>query len=454
VQPLVAIVGRPNVGKSTLFNRILGRKQAILSEVPGTTRDRLYGQASWRDRSFLLVDTGGLLLSDAELASLPQAEIVRRTREQALLAIEEAEAILFVVDVLSGLLPGDEEIAHLLRQTAKPVFLVVNKADNEERRQDAVEFYRLGLGDPWPLSALHGSGVADLLDALVEVLPPAEAEPAEEEAVRIAIVGRPNVGKSQLLNTLLGRERAIVSDIPGTTRDALDTPLTWGDRRLVLIDTAGIRRRGRIQAGLERYSVLRALRAIERCDVAFLLLDAAEGLTAQDAHIAGFIVQAYRGIVILLNKWDLVPKDPHTFDHYVRLIREEMPFLDYAPVLSVSALTGQRVDRAVETALFVYGECRKRIPTASLNELVQDAVAAHPPASTVRGRRVRIYYATQTDVAPPTFVFFVNNPDWLHFSYPRYLENRLRQVYGFSGAPLRLLFRPREKRPAASGEQR
>jgi len=444
---IVALVGRPNVGKSTLFNRIVGKKRAILSDVPGTTRDRLYDEVTWRERTFVLVDTGGLLMSDEEIAALPLAEIVRRTREQALLAIEEADAVVLVVDVLAGMTPGDAEIAQMLRQAGKPVLLAVNKADNEMRRQDAVEFYRLGLGDPMALSALHGTGVGELLDALVEALPPTAEEEAsaEEGAVRIAIVGRPNVGKSQLLNTLLGEERAIVSPIPGTTRDALDTPLQWGDRRIVLIDTAGIRRRGRIEVGVERYSVLRAIRAIERADVAMLLLDAAEGLTAQDAHVAGYIVQAYRGIVLVLNKWDLVPKDHRTFDDYVRLLRQNWPFIDYAPVVSISALTGQRVARAVDAALQVYEETRKRIPTALLNDLLREALQAHPPASTVRGHILRFYYVTQAEVAPPTFVFFVSNPKAVHFSYERYLENRIRQVFGYSGVPLKMVFRARQK---------
>jgi GTP-binding protein len=445
-KPLVAIVGRPNVGKSTLFNRITGQRQAILSDVPGTTRDRLYGEAIWNDRTFMLVDTGGMMMSDEEIAELPTADIVQRTREQALVAIEEADVILFIVDAVNGLIPGDDDIADLLRQTRKPVFLTANKADNEERRLNAVEFYQLGLGDPFPTSALHGGGVAELLDALVAVLPPTEQEPAEEaETVRIAIVGRPNVGKSQLLNRLLGEERAIVSNIPGTTRDALDTPLTWGDRRITLIDTAGIRRSGRIQAGVERYSVMRSLRAIERADVALLLVDAEQGITAQDAHVAGFVAQAYRGIVVLLNKWDIVEKDPYTYDNYVQLAREEFKFLAYAPILSISALTGQRVDKAVETALYVYDECRKRVPTAQLNDLVRAAVTDHPPPSTVQGQPVRIYYATQVGVAPPTFVFFLNDPKALHFSYERYLENRIRQIFGYTGAPLKLILRERKK---------
>ena len=445
-KPIVAIVGRPNVGKSTLFNRLLGRRHAIIEDLPGTTRDRLYGEVSWGDRSFVVVDTGGLLLSDEEISSLPIADIVQRTREQALLAIDEADAVVFVVDVLSGLTPGDEEIAQLLRQSAKPVFVAVNKADNQERRLNAVEFYPLALGEPWPISSLHGGGVAELLDELAAALAPAEeAEEAAEEAVRIAIVGRPNVGKSQLLNTLLGQERAIVSEIPGTTRDALDTPLQWGDQPIVLIDTAGIRRKGKIGVGVERYSVLRALRAIERADVALILLDATEGITEQDAHIAGFVIQAYRGIVLVLNKWDLVPKDHRTHDAYVQDLRSSMRFLDYAPVVSISALTGQRVGKAVETALFVQQERRKRVPTALLNQLVREAVDAHPPPSKLRGKVVRIYYATQAAVAPPTFVFFVNNPDWLHFSYVRYLENRIREQFVFAGSPLKLLFRPRQK---------
>ncbi len=447
-KPIVAIVGRPNVGKSTLFNRLLGHRQAIIEDLPGTTRDRLYGEVTWNDRSFILVDTGGLLMSDEEIASLPIADIVQRTREQALLAVEEADTAIFMVDVVSGLVPGDEEIAQQLRQMDKPVFLAVNKADNEERRLNAVEFYALGLGDPWPLSALHGTGVADLLDAIVEVVPPAVEEEVEDEGVvRIAIVGRPNVGKSQLLNSLLGQDRAIVSAIPGTTRDALDTPLTWGGRKFILIDTAGIRRQGRIQTGVERYSVIRALRAIERADVAVVLVDATEGVTAQDAHITGFVTQAYRGIVLLLNKWDLVEKDAYTFDAYVRHVRESLRYLDYAPILSISALTGQRVPKVLETALFVYDERCKRIPTALLNDLIRDAVAAQSPHSKVRGRHIRIYYATQADVAPPTFVFFCNYPEALHYSYKNYLENRIRHIFGFSGAPLKLVFRPRPEAP-------
>ncbi|MBN1484310.1 MAG: ribosome biogenesis GTPase Der [Chloroflexia bacterium] len=445
---ILAIVGRPNVGKSTLFNRLLGERQAITEDLPGTTRDRLYGEVLWNARSFIVVDTGGLVISDQEIETLPIAEIVQRTREQALVAIEEADIIIFMVDVLIGLTPGDEEIAQLLRQTEKPVLLAVNKADNQERRLEAVEFYALGLGDPIPITALHGTGVGDLLDEVVRVLPPpeeAESDEEDEDVVRVAIVGRPNVGKSQLLNSLLGQDRAIVSDVPGTTRDALDTPLQWGDQKVVLIDTAGIRRRGKIEVGVERYSVMRAMRAIERADVALLLIDATQGITAQDTHIAGFITAAYKGLVILLNKWDLVPKDHHTFDQYTAYVRNEMRFVDYAPVISTSALSGQRVSRALDTALYVAGERHKRVPTALLNKLLRDAVQDHPPHATQRGRHVRIYYATQADVAPPTFIFFVNNPAWLHYSYGRYLENRIRYIFAYSGVPLKLVFRAREK---------
>jgi GTP-binding protein len=443
--PIVAIIGRPNVGKSTLFNRLIGHRRAIIEDEPGTTRDRLYGEVTWNGRTFVVVDTGGLMISDDEIESLPMAEIVKRTREQALLAISEADVIIFLVDVIAGQMPGDEEIAQLLRQTEKPVFLAVNKADNEERRLTAVEFYALGLGDPWPITARHGTGVADMLDAIVESFPPSVETEDDPDVIRIAIVGRPNVGKSQLLNSLLGQDRAIVSEIPGTTRDTLDTPLQWDDQQIVLIDTAGIRRKGRIERGVERYSVMRAMRAIERADVALLLLDANEGITSQDAHIAGYITEAHKGIVILLNKWDIFPKDSYTFDEYVKYVRAILRFLDYAPVLSISALTGQRVKKAVELALFVDSERHKRIPTALLNELVRDAVAAHAPHSTARGRPVRIYYATQADVAPPTFVFFVNNPRLLHYSYERYLENRIRDLFGFTGTPLKLVFRARRK---------
>jgi len=435
-EPIVAIVGRPNVGKSTLFNRLVGKRLAITDEVPGTTRDRLYAEADWGGVNFILVDTGGL-----ELVS--NDDLIAQVRVQAQTAIAEADVILFLVDVKDGLTAGDEEVARVLRRSAKPVLLAVNKADSQVRREAAVEFYALGLGELYPISALHGTGTGDLLDQVVAAFP-VEEEREELEAVKIAIVGRPNVGKSSLLNKILGQERAIVHEAPGTTRDAIDTQMEWEGEPVVLIDTAGIRRKGRIQRGVEKYSVLRALRAINRADVVLLLTDAVEGATAQDAHIAGYVLEEAKSVVVVVNKWDLVEKDTYTMQAYVQHICTALRFLDYVPVLFVSALTGQRVDQVLPTALRVQEARLIRIPTAELNRIVQEAVARHAPPSKA-GKRLRFYYATQAAVDPPTFVFFVNDPRLVHFSYERYLENRLREHYGFLGTPLRLSFRKRGK---------
>ncbi len=436
-KPVVAIVGRPNVGKSTLFNRIIGERKAIIEDQPGTTRDRLYGEAEWNGRAFIVVDTGGLLLQDDDV-------FAPHIREQVRAAIEESDVIVFLVDGKEGLTTADQEIAELLRHTSRPVILAVNKADNPQRRMDAVEFYALGLGDPLPISALHGIGTGDLLDAVVAHFPPAALEEEEEDkSVRIAIVGRPNVGKSSLLNRILGEERAIVSEVPGTTRDAIDTRLMWGDRQVTLIDTAGIRRRGRVQPGIERYSVVRALRAIDRCHVALLVIDATEGVTAQDTHIAGYILEAYKSVVVVVNKWDLIEKNTYTMLEYEQQVRHALNFMDYVPVLFVSAKTGQRVNKILDLAINVYDERFVRIPTGELNRLIAEAVARHAPPSQGR-RKLRIRYVTQADVNPPTFVFFVNHVDLLHFSYERYLENVIRQHYPFLGTPLRLIFRTGE----------
>jgi GTP-binding protein len=472
--PVVAIVGRPNVGKSTLFNRILGERAAIVEDRARTTRDRLYADADWEDRRFVVVDTGGLEVE-------PGDSIEARVQEQARLAIAEADVIVFVVDAAAGLTPADSEAAETLRRSSAPVLVAANKADSERRELDANEFYVLGWATTLPISALHGRGVAELLDAIVEALPPesdgererksreaaaelrardiadgfvdptdGESEEVEQELpgpVTIALLGRPNVGKSSLLNRLIGEERTIVSDIPGTTRDAIDTRLAYGHGDVVLIDTAGIRRRGKVAsaAAAERYSALRALRALSRADVAILLIDAVEGLTAQDAHIAGYVVDEGKGLVVAVNKWDVVEeKTDRTFDRYVDWIRREAPFLDFAPVVSISALTGQRADRVLELAVDVWGERRRRIPTGELNRLVAEAVARQAPP-TVRNRRPKILYATQAAVAPPTFVFFAKDADNVHFSYRRYLENQLRDAYGFIGTPLRLAFRERRR---------
>jgi GTP-binding protein len=506
--PVVAIVGRPNVGKSTLFNRVVGARTAIVEDRARTTRDRLYGDAEWNGRRFVIVDTGGLEVD-------PDDPIEAKVQEQARLAIAEADAIVLVVDAAAGLTPADQEAADLLRVARVPVLVAANKADNERRELDAAEFHRFGWLEMHPISAAHGRGVADFLDALIGALPPESAEEIARKAreieaeafardvasghlqpfvvgepedetldgepgepddsgepdglgnleldraaakwdaeiaasagaspAAIAFVGRPNVGKSSLLNALLGEERTIVSEVPGTTRDSIDTWLQWGRSEIVLIDTAGIRRRGKVASGpaAERFSTLRALKAISRADVAVLVIDAVEGLTAQDAHVAGYVVEEGKGLVVAVNKWDLVAeKTDRTFDQYVEWIRGEAPFLDFAPVLSISAKTGLRVGRVLEAAVDIWGERRKRVSTGELNRLVMTSTERTPPPP-MKGRRPKLFYATQAAVAPPTFVFFANDAAAVHFSYRRYLENRIREAFGFDGTPVRLVFRDR-----------
>ena len=499
--PVVALVGRPNVGKSTLFNRIVGDpRAAIVEDRARTTRDRLYAEADWNGRSFLVVDTGGL-------ETTPGNAIEEKVQEQARLAIGEADVIVFLLDTTSGITPSDQEAAEMLRRASAPVILAPNKADNAKRELDAVEFWALGWPESWPISAAHGRGVADLLDAIVTALPPESAEERTRKArlerqdlaaahvadalaegivpfdqdtadadlsadefdpdhvpgpVTIALVGRPNVGKSSLLNALLGEERMIVSEIPGTTRDAIDTRMAFGQGEIVLVDTAGIRRRGKVASGpdADRYSTLRALKAVDRADVVVLVVDAVDGLTAQDAHVAGYAVDAGKGLVLAINKWDLVQeKTDRTFDQYVTWIQRDAPFLDFAPAVSISAKTGQRVERVLELAVDVWGERRKRIGTGELNRLLTEAVARQAPPA-VKNRRPRLYYATQAGIEPPTFIFFANDAALIHFSYRRYLENRIRDVLGFHGAPIKLVFRdrgterPRRARPAARARAR
>ena len=443
-KPIVAIVGRPNVGKSTLFNRLVGERRAIVEDMPGTTRDRVYGTTDWGGVEFTLVDTGGLL-ADSELEVDAFQQIARHTRDQAHTAIDEADVIVLMVDGRSGINAGDHEVAELLRRAGKPTILAVNKAESANRREAAYEFYELGLGDPIAISSYHGTGTGDLLDRIVEALPEAEEE-EEIEGPAIAIVGRPNVGKSRLLNALLGQERAIVSDVPGTTRDSLDTTLSWAGQPITLIDTAGIRRRGRVDRGIEQYSVLRSMRAIDRADVVLLLIDATEGFTAQDLHIAGYIADQKKGVVVVINKWDLIEKDSRTMDEFRKQAAEELDFLPYAPLVFVSAKFGQRVHQVLDTALSVVAERQRRVPTAALNKMLKDAVAAHPPPSKP-GKWLKFFYATQADVAPPTFIFFTNDPAQIHFSYRRYLENRLRETFGFTGTAIRMSFRGREESP-------
>jgi len=437
-KPLVAIVGRQNVGKSTLFNRIVGRRQAIVEDLPGTTRDRLYADAEWQGRVFTLVDTGGLVLGSDD-------DLLARVRMQAQQAMADADVIVFLTDVLDGVTVADQEIVDILRRTRRPVILAANKADTAQRRLEAVDFLSLGLGEVYAISALHGTGVADLLDAVVASFPQVPEIEEEPEAVKIAIVGRPNVGKSSLLNALLREERAIVSEMPGTTRDAIDTSLRWHGQKVVLIDTAGIRKRGKVATGVEKYSVLRALKAIDRADVVLLLIDATEGVTLQDTHIAGYILEASKSIVVVVNKWDLVPKDHTTMDAYKAHVRKQLNFIPYAPVLFVSAVTRQRINQVLETAIRVREQRYQRIPTSELNEIVQESVARHNPPSKA-GKRLKFYYATQPMVDPPTLVFFVNDSRLVHFSYQRYLENRIRERWGFEGTPLRLRFKGRKRK--------
>jgi GTP-binding protein len=441
-RPVVAIVGRPNVGKSTLFNRLIGERRAVMHDVPGTTRDRLYGTADWRGREFTVIDTGGIGLEsdDRREGVVPMlADVLAQAQE----AMDEADVILFVVDAASGPSTSDADVADLLRRSRKPVVVGANKADGQRQGLNSVEFYELGLSEPIPFSALHGTGTGDLLDEIVERLPPAEAGPEDEADLSIAIVGRPNVGKSSLVNRLLGKERSIVSPIPGTTRDAVDSELQYDGQRVLLIDTAGIRRRGRIEQGVEKFSVLRAVRAIERAGVAILVIDAVDGITAQDTHVAGYVQEARKGLVIAVNKWDLLEKDNHTVPEFTARIRRDLSFVEWAPILFMSALTGQRVRRVLDVARAVQAERDKRIPTPKLIELVRDAVARHP--HTERGRQLKIFYATQAGTRPPTFVFFVNDPKLLHFSYQRYLENRIREAFGFQGTAIRLVFRGRDE---------
>jgi GTPase len=451
-KPIVALVGRPNVGKSTLFNRLAGDRLAVVDERPGTTRDRLMAEAEWSGRTFDVVDTGGIdpsWQSGQAPLSLDSADYIGQIRDQAEMAVASADLVLFLVDVEEGVSPADSEIAQLIRRRQQirngkpwpPCLLVANKCDNAARREAALAFFELGLGDPHPISALHGTGTGDLLDAMLHALgPQGPSEADEEDSVKIAIVGRPNVGKSSLLNRLLGEERVLVSPIPGTTRDAVDTRLIYHGTPVILIDTAGIRRRGKIEPGVEKYSVLRALKAIERADVILLLVDPTEGVVSQDTHIAGMALEKLKSIVVLVNKWDLVPKDSHTMPAYSALLRQQLNFLDYVPVLFISAKTGQRTGQVLPTALRIQEERLRRIPTGELNRLLREAVAAHAPPSK-GGKRLRLMYASQVRTDPPTFLFHVNDPRLVHFSYERFLENRIRAAYGFEGTPLRLSFR-------------
>lgn len=443
---LVALVGRPNVGKSTLFNRIVGRRMAVVSDVPGTTRDRLYSEAEWTGVNFLIVDTGGLEVTEGRHTD-PLSEDSERflplIRQQANIAIQDADVVVQVVDGVAGITAADNEVADILRRSKKPTIVAANKLESTKLWNNAYEFYELALGEVFPISAVHGTGTGNLLDAIVEAIPPSD-EGEEDDSLKVAILGRPNVGKSTLVNKLLGEERVIVSPIAGTTRDAIDSKILWQGQEVTLIDTAGIRRRGKIDPGVEKYSVLRAIKALKRADVSLLLIDAVEGITAQDTHIAGMLVDEMSSVVVLINKWDAVEKDSYTINDYTATVREALNFLPYVPLLFISAETGQRVNKVLEAVKEVYEARYQRIPTGQLNKLMRDAVSSHAPPQK-GGIRVKFMYATQAAVDPPTFIFFVNKPEWVHFSYQRYLENQIREQYPFPGTPIRLVFRPRSE---------
>ncbi len=443
---IVAIVGRPNVGKSTLFNRFTGQRHAIVDELAGLTRDRLYGVTDWRGRRFTVVDTAGL---DPELVrdDPGRVELTAGTQQQARLAIAEADVCILLVDVRAGVTALDEEVANILRTGGKPLILVGNKADSPTNSHYAHELYRLGIGEPILISALIGTDTGDLLDRVVEELPPVNEAaniPADEE-LRLAIVGKQNVGKSSLLNALVGAQRALVSSLPGTTRDAVDTLVVHGNHTVRLVDTAGIRRRGVVDTNVEHYSLLRALRALERSDVAVLVVDANDGISAQDRHVAGYAVDAGKGLVIIANKWDLIDQEKRADPSFLKSIQEAFDFVPGVPVLTVSALEGRNVQRVLDAAAAVAAARAVRIPTAALNTLLRDAFLAHPPRND-KGRQLKLLYATQASTPAPTIVLFVNDPELLHFAYGRYLENRIRAVFGFAGTRMRMVARARTER--------
>lgn len=457
-KPIVALVGRPNVGKSSLFNRLVGERKAVVSEIPGTTRDRLIDESEWNGALFDVVDTGGLEIYLPKEERGPENSplevgsrfFTREIRGQALIAIQEADVIVLVTDVLAGITAADEEVADILRRTDKPVLVAVNKVDHVNRRDDAFEFYGLGMGEVFPISALHGTGTGDLLDAVVEALPfrveeDFDAGEDDDDTIKIALIGRPNVGKSSLLNKLLGHDRAIVSPVAGTTRDAIDTLITWNGIPITLIDTSGIRRRGKIAPGIEKYSVIRAHKSIERADVVLLLIDATEGVTTQDTHIAGMIKDSFKSAVVVVNKWDAIEKDTHTINTYIDEVRAKLDFMPYVPVIFISALTGQRIHRVIETAVAVQEERLVRVPTSELNKIVREALLRHAP-QTKQTRPLKVFLVQQVRTDPPTFLFHINDPKLLHFTYERYLENQLRRVYPFTGTPIRFSFRTRGKK--------
>ncbi|MQC18753.1 MAG: ribosome biogenesis GTPase Der [Chloroflexi bacterium] len=434
--PLVALVGRPNVGKSALFNRMTRRNRALVEDLPGTTRDRNYGVVEWSGRVFRVVDTGGLIESDVD----PFSPLVKRG---VLQAIEEADAVLFIVDATTGPIAADFEIAEMLRRANRPVLLVANKTDTSAGQANLSDFYTLGLGEVYSVSAIHGRGVGDLLDVVLEYVSGVNPEDAEDERIRVAIVGRPNVGKSSLTNAILGEERVLVSSIPGTTRDPIDTPFEFEGHQMLLVDTAGIRRRGRVERGVERHSVQRAEQAIDRADIVVVVLDEEEVLTAQDTHIAGYAAEAGRGLIVVVNKWDLAEDRSHRAD-LVRQLDHRYRFAPWAPVLFTSALTSEGVQELIEMCVHIAEVRRRRVQTSEINRLIHRSMAEHGPP-TIRHRKLKVMYVTQADVSPPTFVFFVNDPELVHFSYLRYLENQIRGAFDFTGTAIKLVFRRRSE---------
>ena len=438
-KPVVAIVGRPNVGKSTLFNALAGEKISIVKDTPGVTRDRIYADVTWLDKEFTMIDTGGIEPDSRDV-------ILSQMREQAQIAIDTADVILFLTDVRQGLVDADSKVADMLRRSGKPVILVVNKVDNFEKYMpDVYEFYNLGIGDPVPVSAASRLGIGDLLDQVMEHFPKHEAGEEEDDRPRVAIVGKPNVGKSSIINRLLGENRVIVSDVAGTTRDAVDTVIVHDGKEYVFIDTAGLRRKSRIKEELERYSIIRTVTAVERADVVLMVIDAAEGVTEQDAKIAGIAHERGKGVIIVVNKWDAIEKNDRTMREYESRIRQVISYMPYAEIMYVSAVTGQRLNRMYDMIDMVIANQTMRIATGVLNEIMTEAVAMQQPPSD-KGKRLKLYYITQVSVKPPTFVIFVNDKELMHFSYTRYLENKIREAFGFRGTPLRFIIRERKEK--------